>query len=260
MNRALLVGAELPILVLSPMRNRPSQPAHGFVGRLANIRRVLDHAAARPGRHQSSRGPGIEPARGPGVAAAGQVLVDRSVDLDGPGADLDRARIAEAVLAGGKLDLKERTASVGSVSVRQAKVAISRDSSGRLSLLSLLRQQKPSPTNVKPVKGSAGKPTAPFRYVISSAAGKGIDVSFRDETRSSHPRFDLKGIDVTATAITDVLRTPIPVRFSASYGSGAKLSAKGNITREPFRYNGNIQVKNLPAFVVVDDKGNNFYD
>ena len=158
----------------------------------------------------------------------------------------DGARIAEAVLAGGKLDLKERTASVGSVSVRQAKVAISRDSSGRLSLLSLLRQQKPSPTNVKPVKGSAGKPTAPFRYVISSAAGKGIDVSFRDETRSSHPRFDLKGIDVTATAITDVLRTPIPVRFSASYGSGAKLSAKGNITREPFRYNGNIQVKNLP--------------
>ncbi|ACM19615.1 DUF748 repeat protein [Geotalea daltonii FRC-32] len=170
----------------------------------------------------------------------GLKLLDVAVRL-GKG---DGARIGEAVLAGGKLDLKKRTAAVGSISFRKAKVAVTRDAAGKLSLLSLLRENKPS-ASVNPAK-TVAKQAAPFHYTVSSVVGKGIDVSFRDEARSSAPRFDLKSIDVSATGITDILRIPIPVRFNASYGGGAKLSAKGNITREPLRYNGAVQVKNLP--------------
>ncbi len=129
------------------------------------------------------------------------------------------------MLAGGKLDLKKRTAAVGSISFRKAKIAVTRDAAGKLSLLSLLRENKPS-ANVNPVK-TAAKPASPFHYTVSSVAGKGIDVSFRDEARSSAPRFDLKAIDVSATGITEILRTPIPVRFNASYGRRGETVGQG---------------------------------
>jgi uncharacterized protein involved in outer membrane biogenesis len=156
----------------------------------------------------------------------------------------DGARIGEAILAGGKLDLKKRSAVVGSISIRRAKMAVTRDAAGKLSLLSLLRENKPSAL-VKADK-MAPKQALPFHYAVSSVGGQAIDLSFRDETRSSAPRFELKVIDVNATGITEQLRKPIPVRLNASYGGAAKLAAKGTITREPFRYNGTAQVKNLP--------------
>lgn len=157
----------------------------------------------------------------------------------------DSARIAEAALTGGKLDLKKKSASIASLTIRQAKVSVTKDAAGALSLLSLLREQK-SPVPVKPAKVAGQKQAEPFHYSVGAISAKGIDVSFLDESRSAKPRFDLRGIDFAASGITDVLRTSIPVRLNATYGSGAKLGAKGSVTREPFRYNGSLQLNNLP--------------
>ncbi|WP_243373742.1 DUF748 domain-containing protein [Geotalea sp. SG265] len=156
----------------------------------------------------------------------------------------DGARVAEAVLAGGKFDLKKKTAALDSIALLGAKVFVTRDAGGKLSLLSLLRESKPDPTNAKPA-GTAAK-ESPFHYKIASITGKGIDASFRDESRDSAPRFQFRGIEFAANNISDLLKASIPVRLNASYGSDAKLALKGAVIREPFRYRGNIQVRNLP--------------
>jgi len=180
-------------------------------------------------------------------AETGLKLADANLtlsDLLVPFGASDRLSLKSVAVSNTSLDLKERQAVVGSVSLQRGRIALTREADGSLSFQKLLKKS-PAPRSTRPA--AAGSPVKPFRYTVRELGIKGVDAVFTDRGKEEAPTFTLTGISTTLRNITGPKFAPIPFALSAGFGDqGGKLAVSGSAVPDPFSLKGVVTLSKIP--------------
>ena len=122
----------------------------------------------------------------------------RARQLSAPFGAGEGATLATLSLAGGRFSQKENLLDFADVTLNGGNVRFSRDGSGRLSPLALLREGGKGKSSGK-VKKESGPP---LRYRIGRVSGAGLNVAFTDGMLEERPTFALKNIAFTLDKLT----------------------------------------------------------
>ncbi|MHB8121753.1 MAG: DUF748 domain-containing protein [Desulfuromonadaceae bacterium] len=154
---------------------------------------------------------------------------------------------------------KESRLEIGNIRLANGTMSLSRETSGNISLLSLVDKQQGSSSGplVKagaPAALSAGRKTAadksrdtkPLSYRIKQFQLDRFNLAFIDKSLEDQPRFTLRNTSLTLANLSGPKFTPARLRFSSTFGKNASLKATGDITPLPFRYRGSVNVARLP--------------
>ncbi|HEY6838102.1 MAG TPA: DUF748 domain-containing protein, partial [Geobacteraceae bacterium] len=150
-------------------------------------------------------------------------------------------KLARLAVNGVSADLKARSAEVEGVTLSDGSVRISRDSSGRLSPLLLLREKK----GAKGAPAGKKEAEAPFRYRVKGVAGSGLNITFADRMKDETQLFRLKGLTFSLADITGPRFTPMPFKISTGYGDRGTIRASGSVTPTPFRMKGECTLRRI---------------
>ena len=158
------------------------------------------------------------------------------------GAD-EGVKIARLSLDGGSLDLQERRLKIGRIGIGGSDLRFSRDAQGRLSPLTLIREQPgrngaPAPAHT-PEKG-------PFVWNIDSIAGDNMKFSFVDGATEDEPEFELRKMSMSLKNLDSYGRGPVPFKLAATYGDNGDLAASGSLALRPAAVRGTFRLKKIP--------------
>ena len=170
------------------------------------------------------------------------------------GFDLARLQVSGAIFR-----QKENRLEIGDIRLSKGDISLSRGKDGKISLLSLLANQQGSPSGstvrgVPPSPVAAKKKTAspktkgskPLSYRLKHCQLEKINATFTDKTLEDEPRFTLRNTSLTLVNLNGPKFTPAGLNFSSTFGKGATLKARGDMTPLPFRYKGSVSAGRLP--------------
>ncbi|MBK5273518.1 MAG: DUF748 domain-containing protein [Desulfuromonadales bacterium] len=161
--------------------------------------------------------------------------------------------VARFEVNGSGYSQKNNSIAIDEVKLSKGTLSLSREEDGSISILSLLKKNKPAPET------SAAKPAA-----IKTASAKGqqaakdfsfrfkkilIDkftTSFTDKTMEDNPRFTLRNTSLSLSNLNGPRFTPAALRFASTFNKDTPLKASGDITPAPFRYKGSVNIGHMP--------------
>ncbi|SNB46528.1 DUF748 domain-containing protein [Geobacter sp. DSM 9736] len=159
----------------------------------------------------------------------------------GPGEGL---KLQSAVARGARFDLSRRKLDIERIGVRGSDLSFSRDESGNLSPLRLLRKEPQTSGDARTQAAQKGK--KPFSASIGTINGEKIGVRFRDSTGEGRRDFALRQGRFMLKNVSIPSRTKVAFSFSSSYGKGGRLKASGEYLPEPAGISGTFEAKGLP--------------
>jgi hypothetical protein len=129
---------------------------------------------------------------------------------------------------GGQLNLAERSATLGKLSLHGGKTALARDARGELSLLGALR-----PAQAETAAPPASAPDTPraWRYRVDTIEADGVQVALRDESVQPAFALTLRQVQAEARGLSDDARAALPVRLRLQVAEGGRLEAQGSVVR-----------------------------
>jgi len=162
----------------------------------------------------------------------------------------------------------QKESSIGAAEIRLSKgdLSLSRELDGTLSILSLIKRKTPPPTaagsvvgrpaetrapaaravSAKPPLTRGQKPTNEFSFRFKKILVDRFTTTFIDKTFEDKPRFSLRNTSLSLTNLNGPRFTPAALRFSSTFNKDTPLKASGDITPDPFRYKGSVNVGRLP--------------
>ncbi|MDD5099548.1 MAG: DUF748 domain-containing protein [Syntrophales bacterium] len=180
---------------------------------------------------------------------------------DGEGLALARLTIDDA-----NFHQKENRLRIGRIKLSGGEVSLSRETDGKLSALSLLAQGGRQPSAEKGISPNAGRerPETKARPAVKPAAAKPeaakplsyrlkrleldrLNFAFTDKTLPQKPRFTLRETNLVLADLNGPEPRPAKFRFASTFGKDASLKAAGNLTPDPFRYQGDLWINRLPV-------------
>ena len=170
----------------------------------------------------------------------------------------DSTRVSSLDITGIDFSQKQNTALVDEIRLGKSSVQVSRESDGRLSVFSLLKtSEKQTPTapagavpaavvTPKPVPAKGMAEQKPLSWKVARIMVNGLAATFIDKKFAEPPVFRLNNIRLTTGNLTGPKLGPMPLGFSATYGSNAPLKANGTLYPQPVRYAGTVSFARLP--------------
>jgi uncharacterized protein involved in outer membrane biogenesis len=144
----------------------------------------------------------------------------RSAGNDEPVVTLDSIEARD-----GRFDLRQRSVTVGTITIAGGGVDAVRAANGRLNLLDLVPPAAPAAAT--PAKGAPEE--APWHYRIDRLALSGLHAGFRDQSLSPAAQARLEDIAINVTGISDDLKAPLPVHASFRADAGGSFDAEGKV-------------------------------
>jgi outer membrane protein OmpA-like peptidoglycan-associated protein len=183
--------------------------------------------------------------------ASVQDLAVHLKDITAEYGDKDSTRLASLDLTGISFNQKENKAAVDEIKLAGGKIKLSRESDGKLSALSLLKQ--PASSNAKPVKpepkvvkAAAKVDQKPLAWQVKKINVTGLSTSFADKQFSEPPVFTLSNIRLSTGNLTGPTFSAMPLQFSSIFGKNAPIKVSGAVTPLPFKFNGTTSFAKLP--------------
>ena len=184
--------------------------------------------------------PGLGSAEGTAAVSAHYLLSQRDgqvqVTLDQARATLDglKLRLSEAsepFLAlerieakDGRLDLRQHSVALGSLTVTDGSARITRLTDGSIDLLHLLPPAAPPDSAAKPAAATPG-----WHYRIDHVGVDKIALALHDQTVTPAAELALQDIAVTVAEISDDFSHAWPIQFGFKAASGGTFSAEGKV-------------------------------
>lgn len=134
-------------------------------------------------------------------------------------------RLARLVVSGVSCDLKRRTAKVEGLTLQDGTIGFSRAADGSLTPLALLRETKQAAGQGAGKKEGA----APFRYMLNSVSGSGLNIAFTDRLKEDAPLFRVQNLSFSVAGISGPRLVPMPFRIAARYGDKGMIKASGTV-------------------------------
>ncbi len=137
----------------------------------------------------------------------------------------DFYRLAEATLAGGKVDLGARSVTIDEVVTRDAKLRVTRDKDGTMSV-----------TRIFPVAAAAAgaaKAEEPWAVMIRKVATRGYDVLFEDRMLPEPTRLSLTGIQTTVENLSNQKGAQSKLTFDAKVNKRGSMKLSGVAGLDP---------------------------
>ncbi len=133
-------------------------------------------------------------------------------------------------LKAGRFDLRQRNASIGSITLAGGGVNLIRNAEGRLNVLDML----PVPeANAAPAASQsatpAQAPSTDWHYRVDHVALSGLRADYRDQSVSPAAQLGLQDIAVTIDGVSENLDTPLPLHASFNASAGGHFEAEGTV-------------------------------
>ncbi|MCM0081495.1 DUF748 domain-containing protein [Geomonas sp. Red32] len=159
----------------------------------------------------------------------------------------DGVKLAEAVLGGISLDLKQNKAVVERVDLKGGNIALTALKGGGYTYQTLLKPgEKPAPTGKPAKKAPHEKKASPFSYRVGKITGTTFSVKFTDKNNEEEPVFSLNRLNFSVGGVTGPKLGSMPIAISSGYGSKGSLSANGVVAVEPVRFKGKVDLHRIP--------------
>ena len=126
-----------------------------------------------------------------------------------------------------RVDLSERRAAVGRISLNGGGVRMTRMADGRIDLLEALAGLRSVPS-APPAATSAPSP-APWRYQIDQLAVAGLGLELRDATVAPAAVLTLERIALEAAGVSEDFARPVPLKLAFDVRQGGRFEAQGQI-------------------------------
>jgi hypothetical protein len=157
---------------------------------------------------------------------------------------------------------KKNTLDVAEIRLSKGAISLSREVDGSMSLLSLMKKKSSAP--VPPDRTHSLPAVAVAKAAAASAEPKGkqaptvfsyqfkkilidrLTTTFTDKTFEDNPRFTLSNTSLSLSNLNGPRFTPAALRFVSTFNKNTPLKASGDITPDPFRYKGSIDIGRLP--------------
>jgi uncharacterized protein involved in outer membrane biogenesis len=176
--------------------------------------------------------------------------------------DKDGFDLTHFELNGAGYSQRKNALEIAEIRLSKGTISLSREVDGSMSILSLMK--KKSPASVPPdgkrtlpavaaAKAAAasaepkdkGSATA-FSYQLNKILIDRLTTSFTDKTFEDSPRFTLTNTSLSLSNLNGPKFTPAALRFASTFNKNTPLKASGNITPNPFRYKGSVNIGRLP--------------
>lgn len=156
----------------------------------------------------------------------------------GPGEGVKIGRLSVENVA---VKVAEQRVAVGNVAVRKSDVRLSRDKTGRLSALNLVKE-----TTAAVAPPAAKAPAAkPWAWSVASVSGEGMDFLFRDGMKEDAPEFTLLKTSLSLKNLESSGTAPAAFRLSSLFGKNGAISASGEYVRKPGALRGTCNLKRV---------------
>lgn len=155
----------------------------------------------------------------------------------------DGASLAKLACEGVTFSQKDNSFEVGSVTLKDGDIRVSRDGSGALSPLALLRD---SGKAKKPAARKEGGGAPPLHYRVRSIAGAGLNLAFTDGMKEEQPTFSLRKTGFALENVSGPKMATIPFRLAGTYGKNGVVKASGKLRPEPLNVNGTCTLQRIP--------------
>ncbi len=194
------------------------------------------------------------------IAEKGNLTLNNFSTTYGSGEGISLANLA---IADTSYNRKANRVETGRINLSEGNVALSRESDGRISLLSLLKAPPAGNTadvaaRLKtrgaaqtvtsiPAQSQPRQPSAnPLFSLFKQIDINRFTVAFTDKTRPGQPRFTLRDAKLSLANLTGSAPHPAKIQFSTVFNDDAHIQATGSITPAPLSYQGNLKVNRLP--------------
>ncbi len=183
-------------------------------------------------------------------------------DLSARYGDKDGFDITNLEVNGAGYSQKKNALEVAEVRLSKGTISLSRELDGSISLLSLMKNKSSAPVpadgkRVLPAVAAAkaaavsaepkGKQASTaFSYQFKKVLIDRLTTTFTDKTFEDSPRFTLGNTSLNLSNLNGPRFTPAALRFASTLNRNTPLKASGNITPNPFRYKGSIDIGRLP--------------
>ena len=161
-------------------------------------------------------------------------------------------RLKEAEITGVSANLKQAKATVARVDLKGGNFILSSEKDGTLSVQHLLRAKKVPAAASQRASAQAKKATRkkeatppPFSYRIEKVTGSELGIRFTDRTKEEAPLFTLNKIRFSLAGVAGPKQGPIPFTLATVYGNKGRIAASGNITPEPLRFKGKVDLQGI---------------
>jgi hypothetical protein len=145
------------------------------------------------------------------------------------------AEAATLALGGVDIDLARRSATIGELTLRNARVHVERARDGRINLASLLAEPPPAAAP-KPAAGQpvAGAPAdAAWTWALRRALVYGLDVRFDDRMPAAPVALALSGISATVEDLSSAKGSRAKATLRMGVNRTGSLAARGQFALEP---------------------------
>ncbi|MBL8477670.1 MAG: DUF748 domain-containing protein, partial [Sterolibacteriaceae bacterium] len=150
------------------------------------------------------------------------------------GAGKERAKriaLPELSVAATRVDLAQRAAEVGAVSLRNGRIALRRDGAGAIDLVAALQALGPDAAAARPAatKPASEPAAAPWRYAVERIALSGFGLAFHDKSMTPAWQVGLEDIAAETSGVSENLDRPLPLKAGLRVASGGRLALEGKL-------------------------------
>jgi hypothetical protein len=192
------------------------------------------------------------------VADAGLTLTSLRARLQGEKDAL--IRIASADVRGAGADLQARTASLGSIAVREAATNLRREKDGRLNVERIARTGRAGAQEKSQVAPAAAKPGGqPWRLDLPELSVERSSVVFEDLAVGEPLKVSVTPIQLKAQNLSTAKGQRGNVELRATIDKSGTLAARGPLSLEPLAASLRVDARTInfaPAQRYIDDKVN----
>lgn len=164
----------------------------------------------------------------------------------------DGIKLSRLDVSGIGYNQQQNRVDVGEVRLGNGTVMLSRGQDGSLSVQGLLVAAQPdAAADPPPAQQTDQRPAkdqqAPFFWLVKQTTINGLNIGFKDNNLTQPANLNLRNIHLSAGNLQGPVFKPMPITFSATYGKNAPIRAQGNLTPQPFAYQGNLSFNRLPV-------------
>ncbi len=150
------------------------------------------------------------------------------------GAGKERAKriaLPELSVAATRVDLAQRAAEVGAVSLRNGRIALRRDGAGAIDLITALQALGPDPAAARLAapKPASEPAAAPWRYAVERIALSGFGLALHDESMTPALQVGLEDIAAETSGVSEKLDRPLPLKAGLRVAGGGRLALEGKL-------------------------------
>lgn len=170
--------------------------------------------------------------------------------LAAPFGATDGIKLARLDLTGIGYNQQHNRAEVGEIKLAGGTVTLSRERDGSLSPQALLVAKQPDESSRSPAPEPPQKPKKDdqqaLAWLVKQINVSGLNAGFKDNSLTEPASLNLRNIRLATGNLQGPVFKPMPLTFSASYGKNAPIRAQGNLTPQPFAYQGTLNFSRLP--------------